>query len=247
MELLKEQRDLIEKLVKSNIKYSGNEDLLEDFCAEAYRKAYLIIQSVEDINSLENYLKKLTSSAIMDVLKSSGRIVRSGKGYKSVKEIKPSFFQKKSEEPKKEEKPAEFSPYDGIETNSIEFIEENLIFDSSDFQDDDSYEQIKDIDTARRVEKVPAAPDISVSLRDIKDPRESIEEQIIRKDIIENIIEQVKQIDAEMPQENYLRIFYERYFLELKQREIAQHVGVSQAEISKRLVQLSRRIKEKLY
>ena len=87
MELLKEQRDLIEKIVKSSPKFSGNEDLFEDFCSETYKKSYLILESVKDINSLEAYIKKVVSSAIIDVLKSHGRVVRSTKGYLSIKEI----------------------------------------------------------------------------------------------------------------------------------------------------------------
>ena len=34
MELVKDYKVLIEKLVKSNPKYSGNEDLLDDFCSK---------------------------------------------------------------------------------------------------------------------------------------------------------------------------------------------------------------------
>ena len=48
MELVKEQKDLIEKLVKTNPKFSGNEDLLDDFCSETYQKSYLILSSIED-------------------------------------------------------------------------------------------------------------------------------------------------------------------------------------------------------
>ena len=88
---------------------------------------------------------------------------------------------------------------------------------------------------------------LSNDLENIKDPRESIEEQIIRKDIIENIINMVNQINEEKPQEMYLKIFYMRYFQQKKQREIAEETEISQAEISKRLVKLSRLIKEKLY
>ena len=87
MELVKEHTDLIKKLVKANPKFKGNEDLLDDFCSETYQKSYLILQSVNDIESLNAYMKKVVSSAIIDVLKNSGRLVRTTKGYSSVKEI----------------------------------------------------------------------------------------------------------------------------------------------------------------
>ena len=38
----KEQKELIEKYVKANVNYEGNEDLLNEFCEEALKKAYLM-------------------------------------------------------------------------------------------------------------------------------------------------------------------------------------------------------------
>ena len=218
MELVEEYRILIEKLVKANPKYNGNEDLLEDFCSETYQKSYLILQSVEDTSSLEAYLKKVVSSAIMDVLKNSGRITRSTKGYKSINEI--SFSKEPAEAADSQEEDTEA----GL---------------NGEKQEVDNY--------STRHLSVNIPPSLSADLENIKDPKESIEEQIIRKDIIENIIGMVNQIDAEKPQEMYMKIFYMRYFLQKKQREIATEIGISQAETSKRLVKLSRLIKEKLY
>ena len=44
---LNEQRILIEKLVKSNNKFKGNEDLLEDFCSETYKRSYSLFDTIE--------------------------------------------------------------------------------------------------------------------------------------------------------------------------------------------------------
>ena len=41
----------------------------------------------------------------------------------------------------------------------------------------------------------------------------------------------------------FLNIFYLRYIKELKQKEIAQQVNISQAEVSKRLIELSQIVK----
>ena len=219
MELVNEYKILIEKLVKANPKYSGNEDLLEDFCSETYKKSYLIIQSVDNEKSLDAYLRKVVSSAIMDVLKDNGRIVRSTKGYKSVQLL----F----------ENPSDY-------TRSVR---EAIVADKDFETEHDKKKQ----DVLCIHPEISAAPLISNDILNIKDPKESIEEHIIRKDIIENIINLVKQIDAEQPREKYLKIFYMRYFKHKKQKEIAQEVFISQAEISKRLLKLSRLIKEKLY
>lgn len=259
MELLKEQRVLIEKLVKANPKYSGNEDLLEDFCSETYQKSYLIFQSVEDVVSLESYLKKVVSSAIMDVLKNNGRVVRSTKGYKSVNEIPAvvvtpiktaeTYTEQENENIETQTKIAETETQVMVEDIPVEnFVESVEIEQLEEISvEPEPVVEVEEYTNDNRHLKDNVPPQIVEDLSKIQDPRESLEEQIIRKDILENIINLVKQIDNEMPQEMYLKIFYERYFLELKQREIAQNIGISQAEISKRLVQLSRLIKEKLY
>ena len=259
VELVKEHTALIEKLVKSSPKYKGNEDLLEDFCSETYQKSYLILQSVEDINSLEAYMKKVVSSAIMDVLKNNGRVVRSSKGYSSIKEIpingtKNDSIQDVSNDNQAESVELESSNLIQSEQEETTFdFDEELDFQQTDITDvvnDNQTEEtseIIDYDNSNKhlYENIP--PKISVELDTIKDPRDSIEEQIIRKDILENIISMVIQIDKEKPNELFLKIFYLRYFLQKKQREIAQDTELSQAEVSKRLVQLSRLIKEKLY
>ena len=68
MDTLNRQRDLIEKLVKSNSKFKGNEDLLEDFCSETYKRSYSLLESL-DIQNLENYIAKVVNTAILNVLK----------------------------------------------------------------------------------------------------------------------------------------------------------------------------------
>lgn len=48
------------KLIKSNAKFQGNEDLCDDFLSEAVRRSLAVTQSVEDIAFIEPYLKKLS-------------------------------------------------------------------------------------------------------------------------------------------------------------------------------------------
>ena len=269
MESVKEHTALIKKLVKASPKFKGNEDLLDDFCSETYQKSYLILQSVSDIDSLNAYMKKVVSSAIIDVLKNSGRLVRTTKGYSSVKEIHVSDYAsevKSVEISSKEETPVKkkrgrkkksevnndnindvpISNVAVIEQNiddiNLKDIPENIEISSLELEDSDenNIESISDFYPNQ-------APVLSKDLLYIKDPRESIEEQIIRKDILENIINLVKQINEEKPKDEFLKLFYSRYFLQMKQKEIAQDIEISQAEVSKRLVQLSQLIKEKLY
>jgi RNA polymerase sigma factor (sigma-70 family) len=87
VELTQKYRYLIENIVKSNIRFSGNEDLFEDFCSETFKRSYLIISSINDIDHIERYLSKVASSAILEVLKSSGRLRRSSSGYVKTNEV----------------------------------------------------------------------------------------------------------------------------------------------------------------
>jgi len=88
MELqLEEQRSLIEKYVRSNIKFNGNEDLLEDFCNEAFQKSYIVFNSNFDIKRIENYVAKVVNTSILSVLKDSGRLKRTSSGYIKTREV----------------------------------------------------------------------------------------------------------------------------------------------------------------
>ena len=86
MDTLQQQRDLIEKLVKSNNKFTGNEDLLDDFCSETYKRSHSLFDSLE-INDLESYIAKVANTAILAVLKDYGRVRRRENKYVSTQEI----------------------------------------------------------------------------------------------------------------------------------------------------------------
>ena len=84
---LEEQRSLIEKFVKTNIKFQGNEDLFEDFCNEAFQKSYIIFNSSSSIQKIESYVQKVVNTSIVGVLKDLGRLRRTSSGYVRNKEI----------------------------------------------------------------------------------------------------------------------------------------------------------------
>lgn len=87
MKLAQEQLELIEKLIKSDSKFSNNEDLYEDFFNETYKRTQSIIETIDDISTLESYLKKIVSTSIVLVLKDLGRVRRTKSSYVSTKEI----------------------------------------------------------------------------------------------------------------------------------------------------------------
>lgn len=86
MELAQEKINLIKKIIKSDRKYSDNEDLFDDFFNESYKRSFLIVKSVENEASLEAYLKKIIATSIVVVLKDSGRVRRTKEGFVSTKE-----------------------------------------------------------------------------------------------------------------------------------------------------------------
>ena len=76
-------KDIIEKMVTSNKRFAGNEDLYEDFCSEALEKSLFILKKSPDINKVSGYLNRVVSNAIIDVLRASGRVMRGADGYRN--------------------------------------------------------------------------------------------------------------------------------------------------------------------
>lgn len=184
MLLVEEQRSLIEKIVKSNKNFPGNEDLFEDFCSEAFQKSYMMFNSSSNIHKIENYVSKVVHTSIISVLKDSGRVRRTSEGYSSTKEIKV----------------PEFNDEQTVKAVGREFI------------------------------------------LDFPDPKDSVEEVLITKDCLQRISDAVCVIHKEVPSDLFLDIFHLRYVKGLKQKEIAASLNISQSEVSKRLMRLSKMI-----
>lgn len=66
-----EQRELIESIIRQNPAFLGNEHLLDQFCSEVYKKSYLLLDSVSNVDSLKNYLKKVVDTSISNVVKAN--------------------------------------------------------------------------------------------------------------------------------------------------------------------------------
>lgn len=86
LELDQEKIELIRKIILSDKKYINNEDLFDDFFNETYKRSFLVIKSVKSEASLETYLKKIVTTAIINVLKNSGRAMRTKEGFSPVVE-----------------------------------------------------------------------------------------------------------------------------------------------------------------
>ena len=87
MELSQEHIELLEKYIKSDRKFVGNEDLYEDFYAEASNRAVSLLDSITDISAVAPYLKKVVSTSIITVLKNQGRVRRTHDNFVPTNEI----------------------------------------------------------------------------------------------------------------------------------------------------------------
>ncbi len=87
MDLAQDKLDLIEKIIKNDRKFTDNEDLYDDFFNETCKRSLGIIKVISSDAALEAYLKKIATTAILNVLKDSGRLRRTKSGYTPTNEI----------------------------------------------------------------------------------------------------------------------------------------------------------------
>lgn len=96
MELTQENLDLIKKIIKYDKKFKGNEDLFDDFFNETCKRTLPILETIDDNQALEAYIRKIVSTAIVVVLKNMGRVRRSGQSYVSNSDLKFDFSKSKN-------------------------------------------------------------------------------------------------------------------------------------------------------
>ncbi len=81
MELSEKHLDLIKDIIKSDKKFQNNEDLFDDFFNETCKRALSIVETMDDDDIVEAYLRKVVSTSIVVVLKNMGRVRRTHQNY----------------------------------------------------------------------------------------------------------------------------------------------------------------------
>lgn len=198
MELAKDKIDLITKIIKSDKKYTNNEDLFDDFFNESYKRSFLIIKSVENPVSLESYLRKIVTTSILNVLKDLGRLRRTAEGFVPTKE------------------------------QSIDQIQEQI-------------PSVSQVQSQPQASNKYAGIQISYDIVDLKDGPEEI---IIKKEILQTLVDAVSIAHSKNPAKLYMQLYELRYVKGLKQSQIAKELNLSQSEVSKRLFELMEQVKE---
>ncbi|MDD3149593.1 MAG: sigma-70 family RNA polymerase sigma factor [Candidatus Gastranaerophilales bacterium] len=188
MEITQEHRALIENIIKTNNRFKGNEDLLEDFCSETFQRTYSILSSINNVEKIENYIRKVSTTAIIEVLRTAGRLTKTSGKYQKTNETVISEIAR----PKQS--------------------------------------TVNDLDP----------------FFDIPDPKPHFEESIITQDELQKIKKVIYELDYHENNKKFADIFVMRYIKEYKQAEIAEKLGISQGEVSKRLIKIAKEVNKKL-
>ena len=85
--LTEEKRLLIEKCIRANKKFTNNEDLFEDFFNETFKNSKSLLSTVSSTSTMELYLKRVVTSAMVNVLKNAGRVRRTAEGYQATNTV----------------------------------------------------------------------------------------------------------------------------------------------------------------
>ncbi len=186
--LTQEKKLLIEKCIRNNKKFQNNEDLYEDFFNETCKNAMSLLTSVSSESTIELYLKRVVTSAMVNVLKDSGRLRRTAQGYQATPTVSLESVGDR------------FNP---------EFVNKKIMFKNVDIE-------------------------------------EGPEDAFIKREILKNITQILNKIEQKEPEKLYLVLFKLRYEDGLTQNEIADTLGMSQSEVSKRLFKLMSKVREEL-
>ncbi len=231
LDLANNHRKLIEEAIKANDRYYGNEDLLEAFCSDVYKKSYILLDSVSNVENLKTYLEKVVDTSISSILRQNGR----------------------DEAPKQKPEKDEIQMDLLDDTN----VKEKIIKETNITRTD--LERAKLIQSNKRLQPLREEKIISLKVdtqnitglnrdifADIEDPRLAYPETEIKEGAIKRILEIVYEIHLKYPDKNYFEIFYSRHARLKKQANIANELKITQGELSKRYFELIRLIKEQL-
>lgn len=233
------QRDLIECAIRKNPNFKGHEDLMEQFCSEVYKKSYLLLDAVSNIDSLKNYLNKVTETSIINVLKSNGRNLN-------------------------KTNPAPVSVAKSV-TKSVANFDNNV----QKTRDIKKYTPEKQPNTTKQqnvtkqlstikpqgIPKV-VATSAPVSLKESKtvlnpysgliDPLEFFPEKVPSMSLSKALLDTLCKLDAKEPSKKYLDIFKMRYIFKCSQETIAKDLKMSKSDLSKRFCDMVKHIRQEI-
>ncbi len=205
IEIEEEKLNIIKERIEANPKFAGNEDLFDDIVEETSKKAFLIIKSIKNENSLKIYLDKIITTVIIQKVKDTGRKQNST----------PKTTTSRQTSIKKEE------------PEEIEEIEEEEI-----------ETPISESKPVNKYEKT----NIDYNIIDIDD-NDDDDEIVIKKEVLQKLSDSIAIANNTYPEKQYLKLFELRYKDNLKQKDIAKELNITQSEVSERLIGLMEEVK----
>ena len=109
----------------------------------------------------------------------------------------------------------------------------------------DGYKSVKKIpiDTTNDFEDSLDYSNIRVVYKPV-DIQETPEDIAVKKDILQRIVDSVYETDKKFPEKQYAKLYNLRFDNGFTQKEIAEELNLSQAEVSKRLFKLMNEVKQ---
>lgn len=211
VQIEEEKLNIIKECIKANPKFEGNEDLFDDFVEETSKKAFLIVKSIKNEDSLRTYLDKIITTVIIQKVKDLGR--------------------KKTSTPKRTISREEKEPITDIKQEEIE-IETEIEVEA---------EEIEPAKETKPVNKY-AKVDVNYNIIDIDD-NDDDDEIVIKKEVLQKLNDSIAIANTTYPEKQYLKLFELRYKKNLKQKDIAKELNITQSEVSERLIGLMEEVK----
>jgi len=234
LDLAGNHRKLIEETIRANDRYFGNEDLLEAFCSDVYKKSYLLLDSVSNVENLKTYLAKVVDTSISNILRQNGRD-DTPKPRPDKSEIQIDILDDANIKDKiiKETNlsEADLDRATALAKQSRGTLPQNL-----------KEERIISIKTDNQAVK-NLSGDI---FGDINDPKLEFPDTEIKENVANKILSIVFDLHTKFPEKAYFQIFYLRHARLKKQANIANELKITQGELSKRYFELIKLVKEQL-
>ena len=231
MDLAGNHRKLIEETIRANDRYFGNEDLLEAFCSDVYKKSYLLLDSVSNVENLKTYLAKVVDTSISNILRQNGR--------------------DDTPKPRPEKDKVQIDILDDANIKERIIREKNLseadIDRAAALSRQNRVQNLKDEHIISIKSENSAPRSLSGDIfADVNDPRIDFPEGEIKESVINKILSIVYDLHTKYPEKGYFQIFYLRHARLKKQANIANELKITQGELSKRYFELIKLVKEQL-
>ncbi len=226
LQISEEHKELLISVIKECPKYFEHSELLDEFIVKTYQKSYLLIGAIKDKARLRRHLLNIAQGVISEVLKDK-KIVDEQILYNH---IKNNPEKRQNIISLKDELPNQFKVGNEI-VQDIRSVDDNNYYDEGQSDVVTLQGEIQTNEQFKGASK-------------LDDPIENIEENEVSSNTIDKLLHMIRLIDLKNPDEKYFEIFTYRYLKKYSQSEIAQVIGITQIELSKRFIELMEKIKE---